>query len=329
MCPLDRVPAGRAGETMLKQKVGMQGRNASSACAAGSMDPGPPGGQLAFGFAGPKTAGEGDTPSGYSRGKPEPDGKRAGPRSRSELRREAAARRVRISAGDRPTEEVRLEHALAAYLPSGKTLSLTLTDNRYSMVAVRRAPIGYRVRIHRMFAGVHHRIVRALARYVVHNDRRASSVLGEYIERNKHIIRMQPRRPRQVTIRTSGRHHDLREIFDQLNVLYFDGRMDARITWGPSVSRRRRRRSIKMGSFSVEDRVIRIHPALDQVAVPGYFVAWIVFHEMLHGKHEVTRVGGRRCFHTKEFLADERTFQHYQRAFAWEKRNIDRLLGGF
>jgi hypothetical protein len=292
---------------MLKQKLGMQRPNASSSRTDGAQH----GDQLAFPFAGTKS-----TPRGRAR-------------PRSELRREAAARRVRVTAGDRPTEEVRLEHALAAYLPSGKTLSLTLTDNRYSMVAVRRAPIGYRVRIHRMFAGVHRRIVRALARYVVHNDRRASSVLGEYIERNKHIIRMQPRRPRQVTIRTTGKHHDLRVIFDELNAEYFAGRMDARITWGPSVSRRRRRRSIKMGSFSVEDRVIRIHPALDQAAVPRYFVAWIVFHEMLHGKHEVTRVGGRRCFHTKEFLADERTFHHYQRAFAWEKRNIDRLLGVF
>jgi hypothetical protein len=294
---------------MLKQKLGMQRRNASATRTEVTEE----GDQLAFPFAGAKPA---------PRGRPRP-------RPRSELRREAAARRVRLTEGDRPTEEVRLEHALAAYLPSGKTLSLTLTDNRYSMVAVRRAPIGYRVRIHRMFAGVHRRIVRALARYVVHNDRRASSVLGEYIERNKHIIRMQPRRPRQVTIRTDGKHHDLRAIYDELNVQYFGGRMDARITWGPSVSRRRRRRSIKMGSFSVEDRVIRIHPALDQGAVPRYFVAWIVFHEMLHGKHEVTRVGGRRCFHTKEFLADERTFQHYQRAFAWEKRNIDRLLGVF
>jgi hypothetical protein len=312
----DGAPAGSAGETMLKLKAGMHGRNASSnrATRAGEPNAEPTGRQLAFPFEGQKP--------------PAPPVKGTS-RSRSELRRDGAGRRVRVVSRPRPTEEVRLEHALAAYLPSGKTLSLTLTDNRYSMVAVRRAPIGYRVRIHRMFAGVHRTIVRALARYVVHNDRRASGVLGDYIERNKHIIRMQPRRPRQVTIRTTGRHHDLREIFDELNTQYFAGRMDARITWGPSVSRRRRRRSIKMGSFSVEDRVIRIHPALDQATVPRYFVAWIVFHEMLHGKHEVTRVGGRRCFHTKEFLADERTFEHYDRAFAWEKRNIDRLLGVF
>ena len=249
-------------------------------------------------------------------------------RSRRELRPPVPGRRVRGTTGDRPADEQRLEHALASYLPPGKTLGLTLTDNRYSMVAVRRAPTGYRVRIHRMFARTEPRIVRALARYVVHNDRRASSVLGEYIERNKHIIKAQPRRPRQITIRTAGRHFDLQAIFDRLNGEYFAGKIEARITWGPSFKHRRRRRSIKMGSFSVEDRIIRIHPSLDQAGVPSYFVAWIVFHEMLHGKHEVTRVGGRRCFHTREFVAEEKTFAHYERAYAWEKRNIDRLLGG-
>ena len=30
-----------------------------------------------------------------------------------------------------------------------------------------------------------------------------------------------------------------------------------------------------MGSFAVEDRIIRIHPALDQDCVPDYFVASI------------------------------------------------------
>ena len=74
-----------------------------------------------------------------------------------------------------------------------------------------------------------------------------------------------------------------------------------------------------MGSFAVEDRVIRIHPALDQACVPDYFVAWIVFHEMLHGKHEVKRENGRRRFHTPEFLEEERQFPDYDRACAWEK----------
>ena len=107
---------------------------------------------------------------------------------------------------------------------------------------------------------------------------------------------------------------------------HFAGGLEARITWGPVTSRGRRRRSIKMGSFAVEDRIIRIHPALDQDCVPDYFVAWIVFHEMLHGKHEVKRENGRRRFHSAAFLAEERQFPEYDRACAWEKANLDRLL---
>ena len=194
------------------------------------------------------------------------------------------------------------------------------------MISVRRKPDGYRLRLHRMFVGAEPRIVRALARYVVHNDRRASTLLGEYIEQNQHIIRQQTRRPRNLNMRTDGRHHDLQAIFDRLNAERFDGKLEARITWGPVASQRQRRRSIKMGSFAVEDRIIRIHPALDQACVPDYFVAWIVFHEMLHGKHEVQREDGRRRFHTPEFLDEERTFPDYERACAWEKANLDRLL---
>jgi hypothetical protein len=248
-----------------------------------------------------------------------------GSESRRSLRRAAAARQVRVA----PTleqETDRVATALALYLPPGKTLELRLTNNHYSMISVRRKPDGYRLRLHRMFVGAEPRTVRALARYVVHNDRRASTLLGDYIERHQHIIRQQKRRPRRMNLRTVGRYHDLQAIFDRLNAAHFAGGLQARITWGPVTSRGRRRRSIKMGSFAVEDRIIRIHPALDQDCVPDYFVAWIVFHEMLHGKHEVKRENGRRRFHSAAFLDEERTFPEYERACAWEKANLDRLL---
>jgi len=257
------------------------------------------------------------------------DGDRApssvGSQSRRALRRAAAARQVRLA----PTieqETDRVATALALYLPPGKTLELRLTNNHYSMISVRRKPDGYRLRLHRMFVGAEPRTVRALARYVVHNDRRASTLLGDYIERHQHIIRQQKRRPRQMNLRTDGRHHDLKAIFDRLNAAHFAGGLEARITWGPVTSRGRRRRSIKMGSFAVEDRIIRIHPALDQDCVPDYFVAWIVYHEMLHGKHEVKRENGRRRFHSAAFIEEERLFPDYERACAWEKANLDRLL---
>jgi predicted metal-dependent hydrolase len=266
---------------------------------------------------GPGNPGAGDARS--------PSGVRS--QSRRALRPAQAARQVRLG----PTIEEETDHvatALALYLPPGKTLELRLTNNHYSMISVRRKPDGYRLRLHRMFVGAEPRTVRALARYVVHNDRRASTLLGDYIEEHQHIIRQQRRRPRQMNLRTVGRYHDLQAIFDRLNVEHFGGNLQARITWGPVAARGKRRRSIKMGSFAVEDRIIRIHPALDQECVPDYFVAWIIFHEMLHGKHEVKRENGRRRFHSAEFLAEERSFPEYPRACAWEKQNLDRLLRG-
>jgi hypothetical protein len=185
------------------------------------------------------------------------------PRSRRALRPAEAARQVRL----KPTPEQeadRVAAGLSIYLPPGKMLELRLTNNHYSMISVRRKPDGYRLRLHRMFVAAEPRVMRALARYVVHNDRRASTLLGEYIEDNQHIIRQQTRRPRKFTLRTAGRHHDLQAIYDRLNAERFGGELDARITWGPVATRRRRRRSIKMGSFAVEDRIIRIHPSLDR-----------------------------------------------------------------
>ena len=59
----------------------------------------------------------------------------------------------------------------------------------------------------------------------------------------------------------------------------------------------------------------------------GYFVAWIVFHEMLHHVHRARRgPDGRRCVHTPEFLEHERRFYAFERAQRWENENLDLLL---
>lgn len=221
---------------------------------------------------------------------------------------------------------LRFEQAVATFLPPGKRLRLTVTDNRCNMVTVRRQSDGYLVRAHRMFLAAGTRIVRALARYIVHNDPRASRTLGEYIQTNEAAVRRAPRRTRQVTLRPRGQHHDLQAIFDRLNRQRFGGLLDARITWGPRRGHPGGQRSIKMGSFAIEERLIRIHPVLDDPRVPEYFLGWIVFHEMLHGKHGAEERGGRRCYHTRAFLEEERSYEHYARAQAWEEAHMPALL---
>jgi hypothetical protein len=242
-----------------------------------------------------------------------------------------ALRRARRSAHVMPREiadaQDSLERRIRAHMSRGR-VQVTLTDNRYTMISVRRIARErrYEVRLHHMFADADPVITRALAHYIADNDADASRVLGEFIDANAGHVRGRARRQPSQVIYTAGECHDLRTIFDELNVRYFEGKIDAAITWGSRTGRPRRRNSIKMGSYSVEDRLIRIHRSLDRAFVPKFFVAWIVFHEMLHQVHDIRVKNGRREFHSKEFLADEAQFEHYDQARNWERRHLDALL---
>jgi hypothetical protein len=236
-----------------------------------------------------------------------------------------------IALGEDELARKQLEHRIAAHVPDGR-LALAVTDNQYTMISVKRDKGCFRLRLHHMFLEAEPEVVRAIGRYVSHNDREASRLLGQFIDIHQRKIRRArrlSRGPVTVTIETRGEVHDLQELYDGLNRRYFDGAIDARITWGQRLApggRRRHRNSIKMGSYAVEDRLIRIHPSLDRPFVPRLFVEWIVYHEMLHQKHDIPVVGGRRRFHTEEFLLEEAAFEHYHRARQWERDNLDRLL---
>ena len=98
------------------------------------------------------------------------------------------------------------------------------------------------------------------------------------------------------------------------------------ITWG----RRRRlppREYFVFGSIQEDDRVIRIHPGLDAPWVPGWFLEYVVYHEMLHAiVPDESLPGGRRRVHTPEFQRQERLFAHYRKARRWEDENLTRFL---
>jgi hypothetical protein len=220
-----------------------------------------------------------------------------------------------------------LERRIRAHMAKGR-VGVTLTDNRYTMISVRRLPkqSRYEVRLHHMFADADPVITRALARYIAENDAEASRILGDFIDSNSGHVRGRARRQPAQVIYTAGEIHDLREIYDELNARYFDNKIDAVITWGQRIGRPRRRNSIKMGSYAVEDRLIRIHRSLDREFVPRFFITWIVFHEMLHQVHDIRVKNGRREFHSKEFLADEAMYDRFEEAKSWERRHLDALL---
>jgi hypothetical protein len=243
------------------------------------------------------------------------------------MRRATRAKRDEATAQEILDAQDSLERRIRAHLSKGR-VQVTLTDNRYTMISVRRISKErrYEVRLHHMFADADPVITRALARYIADNDADASRVLGDFIDDNSGHVRGRARRQPTTVIFTAGEFHDLRLIYDELNARYFDNKIEAAITWGARTGRPRRRNSIKMGSYSVEDRLIRIHRSLDRQFVPRFFVAWIVFHEMLHQIHDIRVKNGRREFHSKEFLADEAQFDQYEEAKSWERRHLDAIL---
>jgi hypothetical protein len=217
-----------------------------------------------------------------------------------------------------------LQDRLGAYLGHGRA-RVIITDNLRTMMSVKRGHGVYTFRLHHMFIDAPPMVLRAVVRYAERQDSEASELLRAFIDANEDAIR-QRSEPRSVAVDVEGRHHNVQEIFDELNAHYFANSIKARITWGPRTKRKRARVSIKLGSYTVEDELIRVHPVLDAVDVPRYYLAWVIYHEMLHEIHDMPVVDGRRVYHTRAFRQAEAKFEQYPEAVLWERQNLHKLL---
>ena len=215
-----------------------------------------------------------------------------------------------------------LERKLRGAFPGPVILSIT--DNRHSIITHRVQKGVLHARVHHMFLDAPAGVVDALVRYITRGDRDASATLGDFIDDNGSRV---ARRNRRVPLVTRGKHHDLLALYEKTNARYFDGELNVPITWGKrGTSKSKSRKTIKLGSYSAVDRLIRVHPALDKKWVPRYFVAYIVYHEMLHHVIPGSRGLGRVNLHPPEFKERERQYTYFQRALDWEKKHVSRLL---
>jgi hypothetical protein len=238
---------------------------------------------------------------------------------------------IGLDARSAPKEErvaaaSRLADGLAALL--GEPVRLRVHDNHSTMVSFRREGGVIRFRVHHLFLGAPDDVVRALAAFAGPARGRAARrrEAGRHIDAwvRRHRGRIAP--PREGPLEARGRWHDLRAILDRLNAEHFGGGVEARIGWG-AWRGRARRRTIKTGVYLHDARLIRIHPCLDRPEVPGFYVAAVVFHEMLHQAVPPDETGPRRVVHGREFRRRERAYPDHRRARAWEEQNLHLLLG--
>jgi hypothetical protein len=200
----------------------------------------------------------------------------------------------------------------------GKTIILTITDNSSSLLSVRKKDGKTLVRLHKMFLHADEEVLKAVSGFIA-GEKSCGAVIRNYIKENGSCLKNRPVAP--SCLRPHGNIHCLTDIFARVNRTYFSGRISAGITWGKNRPGRRARR-ITLGSFCRATNIIRINLLLDRKKVPVFFLEFIVYHEMLHADLGFTTEKGRRRLHTKEFRIRERAFAEYEKAVAWEKRNL-------
>ena len=238
-----------------------------------------------------------------------------------------ASPRLFVHEGARQALERRLRAA------STGPVILSITDNRHSIITHRAQRGVLHARVHHMFLDAPASVVDSLVRYVTKGDREASALLGDYIEENGFRL---ARRKRNAPLVAKGKHHDLLRLFQDINERYFDGSVNAVITWGKRASsngrgasrsaRQKQRKTIKLGQLQ------RRRPSGARPPGPRPEVGPPVLRRLHRlprdapSRDSGSRGLGRVNFHPPEFREREREFRHFDRALAWEKRHVGRLL---
>lgn len=224
----------------------------------------------------------------------------------------------------------KLADALRADLcgKTGLDVRLRITNNSSTMMSLRYdAAGGVNVGLHHMFLEAPEEIQKALAGWVLRPRAKVpGKKLEGFIAQKRHLIKS--RTAKRAVLRTDGAYFDLSALYQEVNAEEFAGEVTSPITWGkmPAAGRRR---SIRFGSYSPGEDLIRIHPLLDQAFVPPFFVRYIVFHEMLHAHMGIEESeSGRRKIHPPAFKKREAAYGDFERALRWmdDGKNLKRLL---
>jgi len=129
---------------------------------------------------------------------------------------------------------------------------------------------------------------------------------------------MPPRAAASIPLPIPQTHHHLHSLAADVHQTYFFKYPPLPVRWGQQISRKRRR-SIRLGSYNHHTAEIRIHPILNAPNVPAFFIQSVIHHEYLHhvlGAH-----------HNRRFHQHERQFRYHREAQEWIRRNLWLLLG--
>jgi len=195
-------------------------------------------------------------------------------------------------------------------------VDIIITKNRSVVISSRRRQGRVQVRLHQVFLRADRRIIKAVAELIGKGSKPARVMIDSYICRHQRGIQL-GKKKKALVLSSRGKVYDLRNILRELGEKYNVPTRGIRITWSDARIRRGQE-TIRLGSFIREDRLIRVHPALDDEKVPKYFVEYIVYHELIHSLVKPVSRKGWTDFHPKDYYHWEKKFKDYQKAVKFE-----------
>jgi hypothetical protein len=204
----------------------------------------------------------------------------------------------------------------------GRRLELHIHRNRSALLRFERSIFKTRLFVHEAFLTASEDVLEHLARYVASSarDLAASRAINGFIETIETV-------KRTIRLDALGVVYDLDAVASRIHAEYFDSALDVRgITWFSP--RRGSGRSVTLGQFDTQLKIVKINRILDRETCPDYFVDFVVFHELLHAKipPRFDPQRRRRVIHGPDFRAEEKTFKRYRCAKAWEKTHFKNSL---
>jgi hypothetical protein len=129
-------------------------------------------------------------------------------------------------------------------------------------------------------------------------------------------------RGRRVGSRDEGSYYDLRRemaavVSDYAEI--FSGVNLPKIAWS------REKSFTRLGFHDSATNTVVVSKAFDSPNCPSFVLHYIIFHELLHAKHEVLFERGkslRRTVHSRAFKEDERNFKQLRQAEEWIKSKM-------
>jgi hypothetical protein len=132
---------------------------------------------------------------------------------------------------------------------------------------------------------------------------------------HKRVMATRLKRGRRNQSGAAGSTHDLAPMFSALNKQYFSGRLHRpRLGWS------KRNWRAQLGCFDPGLDQIVVNTRLDRAEVPQYVVEYVLYHEMLHVRHPIRVAACGLQAHSAAFRAEEKRFEHYDRAHKFLER---------